>query len=129
MAAALSRRAGLRFTARGASMHPFIADGDVVTVSPIAGRRVVCGDIVACRTGDGVVVHRLVGRTGGRFIVRGDNCESCDGLADVDMVLGRVTAVERHGRPMRLAVGPAGRLLAVLSRRGWLRPLVSLRAP
>ena len=126
MHAALARDAGLRFTARGFSMHPFVTDGDVVTVTPAAWDEVDPGDIVACRSGEGLLVHRIVRRVERRLLVRGDNCESPDGLIGEADLLGRVTKVERRGHRVRLAVGPAGPALAALSRRGWLRPLVTV---
>ena len=38
LAAVLERTVPFRFTARGYSMHPFIRDADVITVSPLGGR-------------------------------------------------------------------------------------------
>ena len=61
-------------------MHPFVTDGDVVTVTPAAWDEVDPGDIVACRSGEGLLVHRIVRRVERRLLVRGDNCESPDGL-------------------------------------------------
>ena len=126
LAAVLDRRAAFRFTARGFSMSPFIRDGDAVTVSPCSGRPLRPGDVVACRVvaGDSVFVHRVVSHSGDRYLVRGDNAESPDGLVGLDDILGVVTLVERRGRVVHTAIGPTGRLVAALSRRGRLRPCV-----
>jgi len=54
LTAVVSRGAAFRFTARGASMRPFILDGDVLTVSPVHGSGPRVGDVVAvtmCRGG------------------------------------------------------------------------------
>jgi len=130
LAAVLERGAPFRFTARGYSMHPFIKDADVITVSPIKGRAPRVGDIVAFRgRADRLVVHRVVAAEGaGRgtsagYLIRGDNCLKSDGAVTRDAVLGVVTRVERRGRPTRLGIEPEAPLLARLSYAGALRPL------
>ena len=129
LAAVLERGAPFRFTARGYSMHPFIRDADVITVSPLGGRAPRLGEVVAFRSGeDRLVVHRVVaagsarGAAAAGCLIRGDNCPEADGRVPREAVLGVVTRVERAGRPRRLGLGPEGALLAGLSRAGALRP-------
>ena len=125
VAAVLERGAPFRFTARGYSMHPFIRDTDVITVSPLDGRVPHVGEVVAFRSGvDRLVVHRIVAAVDGAYELRGDNSAESDGRVPREAVLGVVTRVERIGRPRRLGIGPEGALLARLSRRGALRPAI-----
>jgi hypothetical protein len=107
-------------------MHPFICDGDVVTISPRAVGEMRLGDVVAfCHPNSGrLVVHRLVGQRPGGYLLRGDNALEEDGLIPPEKVLGLVTRVERRGRKVRLGQGPERRLLAWLARRDLLRPLI-----
>jgi hypothetical protein len=126
MRAVLAKGKPFRFEARGASMHPIIRDGDIVTVRPLAGAAPAAGEVVAFvhpRTG-GIHVHRIVGAGGPGFVLKGDNALGADGPVAPDAVLGRVARVERGGRTVRL--GPALRspFLARLSRTAWFTRLV-----
>ena len=124
--AVLDRGIPCRFRALGFSMHPFIRDGDVVTVSPKPGGEIRLGDVVAfCHPGTGkLMVHRVLARQPGGYLLRGDNAPAADGLIPPEKVLGPVTRVERKGRKVRLGRGPERRLLAWLARRDLLRPLI-----
>jgi len=106
----------------GASMAPFVRTGDVVTLRPDG--RVRVGDVIARLAGpDRLLVHRVVSG-GDPPLTRGDSATEADpGLASGEL-LGRVSDVERAGRRIRAGLGPERRLLAWLSRRGWLRPLL-----
>ena len=46
-----------------------------------------------------------------------------ENIVSLPGILGRVTRIERAGRRVRLGLGPERALIAVLSRRGLLRPL------
>jgi len=120
--AVLDKGRPFRFRARGWSMSPFIKDGDVVTVSPLGGRPPRTGEIVAfLHPGTGKAsVHRVVRTRDGRFTVRGDNAFGPDGTLPPDRILGAVTRVERDGRRVRGAGGPASLAVALLSRTGAL---------
>ena len=73
--AVLERGVPFRFTARGCSRYPFIRDRDVITVSPLAGRDPLVGEVVALRSDDErLVVHRIVAAEDGAFELHGDNC-------------------------------------------------------
>jgi hypothetical protein len=126
MRAVLAKGKPFRFEARGASMHPVIRDGDVVTVRPLGKARPAAGEVVAFvhpLTG-GVLVHRIVDAVGPGFALKGDNALGGDGVVAPDAVLGRVARIERGGRAVR--VGPALRspMLARLSRTAWFTRLV-----
>jgi hypothetical protein len=125
-----ARGGSFRFTARGHSMHPFIRNGDVVTVSPLGARSPVAGDVVAFRGPEhtGLALHRIRSRQGDRYLAQGDNCRDPDGLIPGRDLLGVVTAAERAGRSIRLGLGPERRLLALLARLGVLAPGVRAAA-
>ncbi len=120
--AVLAKGRPFRFRARGWSMSPFIKDGDVVTVAPLAGRRPRTGHVVAfLHPGTGnVAIHRVVRMKDGRFSVRGDNAYDPDGLLTADRILGVVTRIERDGRLVRGAGRAASSAVALLSRTGAL---------
>ena len=117
----LSTGASVQLEARGGSMSPWIRDGDVVTIAPIAApprealRR---GDVVAfCHPGsDGLVIHRLLLRTADGWITRGDRCSAADGAVPNANLLGPVTGATRRGRRVRLRQGLLGLVLARASR-------------
>ncbi|MCL4500967.1 MAG: S24/S26 family peptidase [Deltaproteobacteria bacterium] len=124
--AVLSRGASFRFKARGFSMHPFIQDGDNLTIIPVKGGKLRCGQVAAfCHPETGkLVVHRLLCRRPGGVLVRGDNIPDADGLIRPADVLGLVTRVERQGRAVLLGLGPERRLIAWLSRHNLLKPVI-----
>jgi signal peptidase I len=116
---------GIPFTFRvsGASMFPFICDGDVVTVSPQGGRAPRFGDVVLRLAADGqqVLVHRVIGTSGGAYLTKGDASSMADGLVALEHVLGRVVALERGGWVVVSGLGPERYLIAATSRSGILR--------
>jgi hypothetical protein len=96
----------VRFRAPGSSMHPTIRNGEAITVVPIGRSPVRVGDVVLYRRGHAAIAHRVVRvRSSGRsvgFVLRGDAAYSCDRPIELAQVLGRVTAIERDGRRVRL---------------------------
>lgn len=123
--AVLAKGASLRFKARGFSMHPFIKDGEVVSVSPVPGGRLYPGDVVAfCHPENGrLVVHRIIKKNAQGFVLRGDNCAEADGLVPAASIVGRVTEVRRNSRIKRLEWRPERLFPALLSRYHRLQPL------
>ena len=109
----LSGGQSVRFRAPGWSMHPTIRNGEIITVVPLGPSPVRVGDVVLYRRGRAAIAHRVIrlqsgaGRSVG-FVLRGDAAHSCDRPIKVAQILGRVWAIERGGRRVRLAVlGPA----------------------
>jgi phage repressor protein C with HTH and peptisase S24 domain len=82
-------------TVSGASMEPYLADGDVVMLN-LAERTVADGEVYAMRYGDEVRVKRLYRRFDGGLIVRSDNRDAFpdEQLAAADLehveVIGKV---------------------------------------
>lgn len=115
----LGRGQALRFRAKGWSMHPFVLDGDVLTVIPAAAVPRL-GDVILFRTPRrSVVVHRVV-RTRPRGVVtKGDAASDLDGFVPFRDVLGVVSVVDRRGSRARLDAG----------WRHWLAPLLGWLSP
>jgi hypothetical protein len=103
----------VRFRAPGWSMHPTIRNGDAITVVPLGHSPVRVGEVLLYRRGLGAIAHRVIrvqsahGRSVG-LELRGDAALSCDRPIQLAQVLGRIVAIERDGRRMRLdPMGPA----------------------
>lgn len=97
----------VRFRAPGWSMHPTIRNGEIITVAPLGRSPVRVGDVVLYRRGRAAIAHRVIrvrsasGRSVG-FVLQGDAAPSCDRPIELAQVLGRVLAIERDGRRVRL---------------------------
>ena len=94
-------------------MSPTIRDGEAVTVEPLKAREARIGDILLYQTERRVIAHRVVGNTGEEdgtrmLILRGDSLAACDAPVRAGQVLGRVIAVERKGREVKLTGRRAG---------------------
>ncbi len=118
----MRRRKSFRFRARGLSMSPFIKDGDVLTVVPLAGSGPKRGDVVAFVHPDTgkVAVHRVLRAGPGLFFIKGDNVADADGRVPFERLLGVVASVERAGGRPRAANRCAGAVIASLSGSGLL---------
>ncbi len=125
MRAVLEKGKAFRFEARGTSMHPFIKDGDVVTIEPLAPGGPRTGDVVTFvhPVSGGVRVHRVVKASNGVYVLKGDNALGEDGELSRDALLGRVARVERGGRARRLGPSLRSAALARLSRSFWFTRL------
>ena len=117
-----------RFRARGASMSPFIRDGDVLTVSPLAIGEPRVADVVAVFDAEKaeLIIHRVIDRRRSSWLIRGDNTDEADGYFEADAILGKVRRVERQGLETHLPIGPFRFLIAALNRTQILRPALNL---
>lgn len=94
----------LRRFYRGQSMAGTFRSGDYLVLEPAAVEDIRPGDVViyAGRAQAGEpedVVHRVVARTPGGLVTRGDNNPRVDDvLVTAENLLGRVTHAERRGR-------------------------------
>jgi hypothetical protein len=107
-----------RFKASGFSMVPFIRDGDVITILPLSGNRPRVGEVVTCihpETG-GLVVHRVVGKKDGDYIIQGDSVSWADGLVPRTKILGCVSRVERDGKDVSFGIGPERFFIVLILR-------------
>ena len=103
-------------------MSPFIKDGDDITLFPLNGISPGLGDVVAfIHKGNGMpFIHRVVGKKGNTYLLKGDNATETDGLISESDILGCVRMVERRGLRVFFGLGPERFLIAYLNRRGIL---------
>jgi signal peptidase I len=86
----------------GVSMHPFLQHGDQALLKH-GLRGLQTGDIIVFRQDNQLVAHRLLAlRSDGSCLTKGDNVQFTDPVVTADQVVGRVLAVNRNGRVMRL---------------------------
>ena len=126
LGAVLDKGAAVRFQAKGFSMSPFIKNKDVVTVSPLQGKRPGLGHIIAFvhKETDGLCIHRIVRVRDGFYVTKGDNISETAEHVPRDSILGLLTRVERTGKEVFLGLGPERVLIAFLGRSGLLLPLL-----
>jgi hypothetical protein len=63
-----------------------------------------------------LVIHRVVGRKNGCYLIKGDNIFQIDGLIPKEDILGRVTKIERNGKCVRISLDSLCLAIAFLSR-------------
>lgn len=71
-----------------------------------------------------LVIHRVVGKSGNYYLIKGDNIVNSDGLISKENILGCVTSVERNGKKLFPGLSPERFLIAFLSRWSLLFPLL-----
>ena len=120
----LDRGEVVSFTARGASMWPFVLDGDQVFVSPLT-QSLSLGDVVFVPNAEFGQLHRVIaGPVDGRYRLRGDALPHDDGWIPADRIRGRLVKRRRHGVEKTMFVGREsvvfarllGRIRRVISR-------------
>jgi hypothetical protein len=123
----LAKRMCCRFRVKGFSMSPFIRDGDVVTVAPLGSGGLGLGDMVVFLSvrGGGPVIHRVIGKCDGSYLLKGDNLPEPDGKVPPANILGYIKTVERSGKRISVGLGPEKALIALLTRTGLLSPMLS----
>lgn len=105
--ALLEEGKSVRFQAKGWSMHPFIRNGDFITVSPIENSSIKVGDVVFYSTaGNRFIVHRVINKYAKdgslTMLIKGDACFGPPESVNSQNVLGKVVAIERDGREGKL---------------------------
>lgn len=71
------------------SMHPALKKGDIVRVTPLAGKRLRRGDVVVFVGLHGKrIMHRLVSIKNAIAVTKGDNCAHCDAPIAVSDIIG-----------------------------------------
>lgn len=120
--AVVSKRADIRLKVNGFSMYPFIKGGDVVTISPLSKVAAGIGKIVAFYRPPSkrMVIHRIVGRNRGYYLIKGDNILGSDGFVPEGNVFGTVTKIERRDNVITLGLGQERVIIAFLSKNGLL---------
>jgi hypothetical protein len=98
----LSRGIPICFCGAGRSMVPLIRDGDRVVISPDLDRLRV-GDIVFLSTPERpMLIHRIIRVSPDGIVTKGDAAVDHDGLIKQDRVLGKVIAIRRNDRWIKL---------------------------
>jgi hypothetical protein len=107
----------VRLRPTGTSMAPAIRAGDEVTIAPVDPAAVAVGDIVAVG-GARPRIHRVSARRAGLVVTCGDACASADSPVSPELIVGRVTRVDRPlaQRARRLAAEAAASLWRVARR-------------
>ncbi len=115
----VERRASFRFKAKGYSMSPLIKDGDLLTISPLASSSIKLGRLVAFihPEKEKLAIHRIVGKCGKDYLIKGDRLYYADGLIPEENILGYVTRIERNGGKIFLGLGIERVVIAFLSRK------------
>jgi len=118
----LARGLYLRYRAFGRSMGGSIPSGSTLEVEARPFERIRRGEVALYSAGEArLVAHRVVGRRGGRLLLRGDTCARLD-TANQAQTLGVVRArIERDGTVVPLSTGPrrwAGLATGTLWRAG-----------
>lgn len=104
------------FTNSSGSMEPAAPAGSASIVLSRDPFSYEAGDIIAFRTDDGMVIHRLQGVRGNRYVTKGDSNYAIDpGLLDPRRVIGKVIAtVPFAGRWIWFMKSPVGNILLLL---------------
>lgn len=116
----LAAGGSVRLTIRTWSMAPFLLPGDGIILAPVSAQSLCAGDIVALYALPQPIVHRVVAAPGGwrkrRLRTKGDAGSTYDRLHPSQTVLGRVIAVQRGDRVLRLTTRRAHAGAVVLVR-------------
>ncbi len=91
----------LAFRARGRSMLPLYRSGTLFLIQRTEPTALRIGDLVLCKYGDDVRLHRLLGRTEDnppKLFTKGDWLSEVDAPWTQDCVQGRAIAVQFRGR-------------------------------
>jgi signal peptidase I len=90
----VTRGVSFRFQAKGRSMLPLIADGDILHVEPVHPSKIRVGDVILFRSEQKFKAHRVIRRYGPKFCTRGDAAIDQDIPVRLEDILGKVTAKE-----------------------------------
>jgi signal peptidase I len=113
----LSEGVAATFRVHGSSMYPIIREGDIVTVTPRSDD-IRPGNVVALKhpINGSLLLHRVIARNAGCFLISGDNTVGPDGYMPMSAILGIVMRVQRNGRHIWFGHGPEQTLITFLAR-------------
>ncbi len=98
----LSADRPLVIRARGQSMWPVLRDGQELTIFPVGEEGVRVGDIVLYVTGDQMILHRVIRKRPGSYLLKGDAMGSADRWVEPPDILGRIP--RRIGAPVMVLI-------------------------
>lgn len=126
IAQALENRGRVALRVWGTSMLPWVRPGDIAIIRKADGGNARFGDVALLRSGDRLLVHRIVGKQGNaelpEYIAKGDAHRNADGVFCREQLLGRVVRIFRKGKriemdePRQMALAPARARISLLSR-------------
>jgi|WetSurMetagenome_2_1015567.scaffolds.fasta_scaffold117835_2 hypothetical protein len=123
---ALEREGVFRFPLRGASMRPTLPVECDIEIVPLPSQTPL-GALIVFVIDDTLIAHRLVRRSGGRWIAQGDGRLGPDHPLEPSQILGLVAAAHCDGR--RCWPTTTSRLLTAfwVARHWALRPVRAVR--
>jgi hypothetical protein len=92
----LASKGSFRWPLHGTSMLPTLPAACEIEIEPLPAD-VRTGDLIVFVSGDALVAHRLVRRTGGHWITQGDGRLVADSPLDPALALGRVSGAFHRG--------------------------------
>lgn len=104
-------------------MHPFIQDGDFITVEPLSKEKPAVGKVAAFLQSDSeqLVIHRIIRISDSRYLTKGDNIPTqSDGWIPESKLIGCISHVSREGRRIRFGLNLERIAIAWLSSNGIL---------
>jgi signal peptidase len=105
----LRRGKNLRIPIVGESMYPIFKRGDIIIIKPVKIEDLSVGDVVLYQSGKRMVAHRLIKKciNNGKmtFVMKGDSFPDFDPPVYPEDVIGKVIAIEREERTLRLDRG------------------------
>jgi hypothetical protein len=122
----LEKEGVFRFPLRGASMRPTLPTECDIEIVPLPAQTPL-GALIIFVIDDTLIAHRLVRRSGGRWIAQGDGRLGPDRPLEPSQILGLVSAAYQDGR--RFWPTMASRLLTTfwVARHWALRPVRVVR--
>ena len=81
----------------GSSMMPLLRDGDVVFIKKIKFQKIKVNDIICIAKNGKIFTHRVIYKTKGYVITKGDNNNISDGKVYSRNILGTVYQIKRNG--------------------------------
>jgi len=128
----LERGSRVRISIVGSSMYPLLRKGDNIFIEPTDAKKASVGDILVCQRGEKMYAHRLMKKyvNNGKTILvtKGDSFSEFDAPLYSQDVLGKVTAIERKGRYIRINNGLYGAINLFCARLSlfskWIYPIL-----
>ncbi|MDP3142569.1 MAG: nucleotidyltransferase family protein [Candidatus Omnitrophota bacterium] len=99
----LSKGHSLTFEVISPSMFPLLSVGDKIILKAVAPEELHCGDLIAYRNKEKLIIHRFLTKTPERnFIFKGDNSPAADKPIDPKMIFGKAISVEGRNKKIDL---------------------------
>jgi phage repressor protein C with HTH and peptisase S24 domain len=122
----LEKEGVFRFPLRGASMHPTLPTACDLEIVPLPAQTPL-GALIVFVINDTLIAHRLVRRSGGRWIAQGDGRLDSDRPLEPSQILGMVAAAYQDGRRCWPTAASRALTLFWVARHWALRPALAAR--